>query len=386
MTCGRRSCHLRVMLISPASTGFRLIDGGITGEYRLPPPNMSYENPYQTHISGERGEFISQFLLPSLFLCSAMHPIWASAAAGVVRNLYQPFSESPNTGLYQLVHTVVHQHEPRSLRGFATLLFLLPVAISLASRPESLLGFVATFSRALPVYWASLAVSVGAYRLSPFHPLARHPGPLLARVSRLWALRVVLSGKQHLVSHQLFERYGDVVRTGPNHLIVRDAAAIPTVLGGRDMWFKGGRKSRLVTSVVRGGAYLAEGYDAGKPAGTTGSLLSQMTPVGHAERRKIWDRAFTASALKSYEPLLGARVSELAQQLSAHLGTNIDIAEWLRCVPYFRAVLCTLRADTCTVCSRWILWVTLRTAVSSTLCARARTRLAPVKRMRRPWP
>jgi hypothetical protein len=136
----------------------------------------------------------------------------------------------------------VHQREPRSLRGFAALLFLIPVAISFASRPESLLAFLDTFARAVPVYWASLAVSVATYRLSPFHPLASYPGPLLARVSRLWALRVVLGGKQHLVSHQIFERYGDVVRTGPNHLILRDSAAIPTVLGGRDMWLKGGRE------------------------------------------------------------------------------------------------------------------------------------------------
>jgi hypothetical protein len=137
---------------------------------------------------------------------------------------------------------IVHQHEPRSLRGFAALLFLLPVAISLASLPESLLSFAATFSRTLPVYWASLAASVSTYRLSPFHPLAQYPGPFLARVSRLWALRVVLGGKQCLVSHRLFERYGDIVRTGPNHLIIRDAAAIPIILGSRDTWLKGERE------------------------------------------------------------------------------------------------------------------------------------------------
>jgi hypothetical protein len=136
----------------------------------------------------------------------------------------------------------VHQREPRSLLGFATLLFFIPLVISLASRPGSLAALLNTFSGTLSVYWAALAASVGAYRLSPFHPLARYPGPLIARVSRLWALRVVLNGKQHFVSHQLFERYGNVVRTGPNHLIIRDAAAIPTVLGGRDMWFKGGRE------------------------------------------------------------------------------------------------------------------------------------------------
>jgi hypothetical protein len=53
----------------------------------------------------------------------------------------------------------------------------------------------------------------------------------------------MLGGKQHLKSHELFERYGDVVRTGPDHLIIRDAAAIPVLLGGKNMWHKGARES-----------------------------------------------------------------------------------------------------------------------------------------------
>jgi cytochrome P450 len=85
-----------------------------------------------------------------------------------------------------------------------------------------------------------------------------------------------------------------------------------------------------------------EGYYADNPAGTTGNLLTQMTTAGHAERRKIWDRAFTPSALQSYEPLLEGRVSELVDQLSARVGTQIDIAEWVRCVGSPRP---TIRAD-----------------------------------------
>jgi cytochrome P450 len=75
---------------------------------------------------------------------------------------------------------------------------------------------------------------------------------------------------------------------------------------------------------------VAPGYEVAKPKGTAGSLLSMMELVGHAERRKIWDRAFTPSALKSYEPLLAARVAELLENLSARLGTEVDLAEWVR--------------------------------------------------------
>jgi cytochrome P450 len=89
-----------------------------------------------------------------------------------------------------------------------------------------------------------------------------------------------------------------------------------------------------VRRYVRRGAHSRDdvGYEVAKPEGTTGSLLSQMEPAGHAERRKIWDRAFTPNALKSYEPLLAARVAELLENLSTRLGTEVDIAEWVRYV------------------------------------------------------
>jgi hypothetical protein len=90
----------------------------------------------------------------------------------------------------------------------------------------------------LTVYLLALCSSIVAYRLSPFHPLARFPGPLLARVSRFWALKQCLGRKQHVVSHELFARYGDVVRSGPNHLLFRDARAIPVILGARNPWMK----------------------------------------------------------------------------------------------------------------------------------------------------
>jgi hypothetical protein len=65
-------------------------------------------------------------------------------------------------------------------------------------------------------------------------------------------MATAFGGKQYLTSHKLFERYGDVVRTGPDHLIIRDAAAIPVVLGGRKMWHKGSRESRCHESSKQG--------------------------------------------------------------------------------------------------------------------------------------
>jgi hypothetical protein len=41
-----------------------------------------------------------------------------------------------------------------------------------------------------------------------FHPLRRVPGPFWASLTRLWWIRVAVSGKQHIVHVQCHEKYG----------------------------------------------------------------------------------------------------------------------------------------------------------------------------------
>jgi hypothetical protein len=139
----------------------------------------------------------------------------------------------PSLNWLQLSHFVCHHWHPASLAAFGAVLAAPPVVITAAlSTPFSYWILL----RNAIVYLTSLALSITAYRLSPFHPLAKYPGPVLARVSRLWAVSGVLGENQHIYSHQLFDRYGDIVRTGPNHLIIRNAAAVPVIHGPKERW------------------------------------------------------------------------------------------------------------------------------------------------------
>jgi cytochrome P450 len=70
------------------------------------------------------------------------------------------------------------------------------------------------------------------------------------------------------------------------------------------------------------------GYTVAVPYNTAGSLVGQLDPVEHSKRRKIWDRAFTPAAVKSYEPLLQKRVAQLMQELSNRSNQPVDLAEW----------------------------------------------------------
>lgn len=62
--------------------------------------------------------------------------------------------------------------------------------------------------------FGTMFLSIAAYRLSPFHPLARYPGPLGCRLTKFWMAILSLSGRQHIYIQELHKRYGDVVRIG----------------------------------------------------------------------------------------------------------------------------------------------------------------------------
>lgn len=57
-------------------------------------------------------------------------------------------------------------------------------------------------------------------------------------------------------------------------------------------------------------------------------LLAIADPALHHERRKPWNRAFSAAATKEYEPLLVSRVSQLAHVLGSRKG-EFDMSKFL---------------------------------------------------------
>ena len=54
----------------------------------------------------------------------------------------------------------------------------------------------------------------------------------------------------------------------------------------------------------------------------------------HAQRRRPWDRAFSMSALRSYQQPVNNRLAQLCEQLDAHQGEPIDLHTWLGYLVY----------------------------------------------------
>ena len=115
----------------------------------------------------------------------------------------------------QLVHLVYNRLEidPSNIPATFSLLVFLPLIGSLAVKEHLSNTLYATVVSSL-VFYTTLGTSIVLYRLSPIHPLANYPGPILAKVSKFWGTWLSAGGKTHVVYQRLHERYGPYIRVG----------------------------------------------------------------------------------------------------------------------------------------------------------------------------
>ena len=115
-----------------------------------------------------------------------------------------------------MAHQIFRCYETYSIPAHLALLFGPPILAS-TLLPAPYTALYALFLYHL-TYLGVLSASVILYRPSPWHPLARYPGPLGAKLSKWWMACISLSGYEHLYIYRLHEKYGDVVRFGETAL------------------------------------------------------------------------------------------------------------------------------------------------------------------------
>ena len=132
------------------------------------------------------------------------------------------------------------------------LLFGVPAAPSylLAAHIEPMILSIAiTYG----LFYIVVVSSIVLYRVSPMHPLAKYPGPLLLKISKFIGMCYASDGKQYLYFKSLHDKYGSFVRVGqfipaishrsktlttelgPNEISVSDAEAVPHILNSDGM-------------------------------------------------------------------------------------------------------------------------------------------------------
>lgn len=103
---------------------------------------------------------------------------------------------------------------------------------------RSILSALSSVARTVSYHVAALIASAVLYRISPWHPLARFPGPLINRITSLGLVKIVASGKRYEVMNNLHKRYGVVVRTGPNTISLNSHDAILPIYASASAWDK----------------------------------------------------------------------------------------------------------------------------------------------------
>jgi hypothetical protein len=115
----------------------------------------------------------------------------------------------------QLSTVFLHQHP---IRGDVAVFFEFSLCLALyfstRLQGEAVLAGLASTAAAIACHLLSLVVSTVLYRLSPFHPLAKFPGPVLNKMTSLKLVYNVSTGKCPLITDELHKKYGKFVRTG----------------------------------------------------------------------------------------------------------------------------------------------------------------------------
>lgn len=146
---------------------------------------------------------------------------------------------------------------------------------------------------------AGLYASLLVFRLL-LNPLNRFPGPFWARLSDFgYTFHTGKHKNAHTYLHQLHQTYGRIVRIGPNTLSITDADCVQVVSSAQSKCTK------------------SAWYDMGYPST---SLQVTRDPKVHSQRRRVWSKAFSESALRDYETRIQMYNDELLGQIAKNEG------------------------------------------------------------------
>ena len=252
-----------------------------------------------------------------------MHPFLRIAASSLVislSHLHKPsFSHST-----QFTHYIFNRHEPKTPQPVLATIFAVPSLWSIVFL-RHFASPISTIFFSFATYFFVLALSIAAYRLSPFHPLASFPGTPISKLTKWWGVWETYEGRHYIRVHELHKKHGPIVRVGPNELSIADVAAISTVLGSgglpkghcMPLFINSHCHSRTLTRTSRN--LFVVGYDSRQDLRASKNL-QVLNGDAHANRRRLWNRGFSTESLESYSDIIESRAAQLIDCLERQPG------------------------------------------------------------------
>jgi cytochrome P450 len=136
-------------------------------------------------------------------------------------------------------------------------------------------------------------ITLSIYRLT-LHPLTKYPGPFWAKITDWVIVFQTATGDRHLDQLKDHERYGSIVRIGPNTLSFNTLAATKEIYANR--------KANVQKS---------QWYAIIEASTQDYSTHGEIDRKVHAFRRRVLDQAFSEKALKSAETFIVQNVKSL---------------------------------------------------------------------------
>ncbi|KAK0505289.1 cytochrome P450 [Armillaria luteobubalina] len=164
----------------------------------------------------------------------------------------------------------------------------------------------------LASFLGTMIVLAVAYRLSPFHPLWRFPGPFLNKITSFKAMHMVSTGHRYLIIKDLHKKYGKFVRTGPNTLSIASVEAVHPIYTTAQSMDK------------------SMAYRPGRAP--VGGLFFTPERNLHNIRRRAWAGAFSAKSLPKLLAVVDKRTKQMIKVMDKRRSADgvIDMSEIIR--------------------------------------------------------
>ncbi|KAL1623282.1 hypothetical protein SLS56_008387 [Neofusicoccum ribis] len=155
-----------------------------------------------------------------------------------------------------------------------------------------------------------------------FHPLAKHPGPLLAKVSNFYAAYHAWVGDVHVDMWRCHQKYGETVRYAPDRLLINTADALRDVHGHKSNLPKATTYNALIHRAP--------------------NILTLRDKRQHGRRRRVMSQALSDANIATFEPAILEQVSKFVA-IFAELpraggdeawSAPVNVSEWCDCLTF----------------------------------------------------
>ncbi|KAI0880464.1 cytochrome P450 [Annulohypoxylon maeteangense] len=144
------------------------------------------------------------------------------------------------------------------------------------------------------------------------HPLSKFPGPPLARFTDGYAAIHASQRRLHLATYQDHQKYGPVVRQGPNRLVFNTVTALQDIY--------------LSQRVTKSKVYLKSLLSTSRP-----SMFNALDRAEHSHKRRVVGQLITERSMRLFEPTMTLKINVFLRQLLASTEKDEVVNMTMRC-------------------------------------------------------